>query len=714
LRLAKILKGHAILKRGKILDGLTTIAAVAEPNQPYFFQAVYELRKYLEILGIPQPVLIWIHVPKDKVIEFSAMIENTISAAKEAKALPWSGRHCSASKSSAIDEENLKTLFVLGVKEFEGDPIRAADIGLHLAGGLLRRGYFSDAYCCAKNVVANAEALPKQRAFAHTFLARACAELGELSAVDRHLKEAKKAFEQAGEALPLGMVETGLWHAIQSGAVAAGVEWASRFGGAIRGKPALASHCVETALKIDSWGEPMAPVGRAFREAVRAAIGFEAPPRNNTSIPAEPFRQFVGTSAELRAAFNPKASGIIAQGQEALSRGDVDQALKLLDSLKTEAPNGLPDHLSGLVVSLQIQALGSKIKPSELDRAMNFQRERMLNHLAFASLARLESSLARQAISNGAPLLAAEILTRRGFASELCQDPRAKTSLAFWESLVPELRGKSPAPGERGRLARLAVLYYGTAEARLFDQDHWNEDVALMLPEDEVSDMDHSEYLRVVRTSDDLAEVDRALASALRTLSRDLAASPTVAAEMRGERANWLLRMGLYPEAIAEYQTVEQEFRAANDPSGFFSAMAGRARALSRDGQYQDAVAVFEEALKEAGTGPYSANLLVGLAAAHLLEGTERRAPSDLTLIAKAVEVYRRAIDQAPLSDQDRANARLGLARALGEQGEQDAAVEEFDRAIAELAHLASPAAKALIENRAVFVGGGWRSLGLR
>jgi len=721
VKLATILKGHALLKRGRISDGLTTIAAVSEGDHAYIFLPVDEVRKYLEILGVPQPGPMLIHLPKDKVSETSAAIEAAIAAAKDEETLPWNGRHCSVYNSSAIDEENLKILFVLGVKEFAGDPIRAADIGLHLAGDMLRRGYFFDAYCCAKNAAANGEALPKQRALAHTFLATACAELGELGAVDRHLEEAVKAFGQAGEALPLEAVETGLWHAIQSREVAAGIEWAGRFGDAIRGKPESASHGVETALKIDTWGEPMALVGQALREAVRTALGFEVPARNTTSVPAEPFRRFMGTSAELQAAFNQKASGIMAQAQEALSQGDANQALKLLDRLKTEAPDGLPDHLSGLAASLQIQALGSKMEPAKLDRAMDVQRENMLDLLAFAGLARLESALAWQATSNGAPLLAAEILTRRGFIGELCHDPRAKASLSFWESLASELRGGRPAPGERSRWARLAARYYGTAEAQFLSRDDRNNEGAGLAKIESVaptlrkegSDMDSSEYSRIVRTSDDLAEVDKALASALRTLSRDPKASPTTAAEMRGERANWLLRMRRYPEAVAEYQTVEQAFRAANDPSGIFTAMAGRARALSRSGKYQDGVTVFEEALKEAGTSPHSANLLVGLAAAHLLEGTERRDPVDLTLIAKAVQVYRQAIDQTLLNDRDRANARLGLARALGEQGEQDAAMEELDRAIAELAHLASPAAKVLIENRAVFVEGGWRSLGL-
>jgi tetratricopeptide (TPR) repeat protein len=225
--------------------------------------------------------------------------------------------------------------------------------------------------------------------------------------------------------------------------------------------------------------------------------------------------------------------------------------------------------------------------------------------------------------------------------------------------------------------------------------------------------MTYDDYRTLVHSSNSLAEIDKALADALRTLSGQPGTSRTAAAEMRGERANWLLRRERYDEAIAAYAGVEQEFRSAKATEGLLTAMAGRARALSRSGHYQEAVGVFEAALKEAGDSEQLSNLLIGLASAHLLEGTTRRDPVDQTLIGHAIKAYRKAINSSSVHHRDRANARLGLARALGESGDQKAAMDEFDRAVAELAHIGSPSAKLLMENRDVFVEGGWRSIGL-
>ena len=141
--------------------------------------------------------------------------------------------------------------------------------------------------------------------------------------------------------------------------------------------------------------------------------------------------------------------------------------------------------------------------------------------------------------------------------------------------------------------------------------------------------------------------------------------------------------------------------------------MAGEARALSRSGNYASAVEVFERALAEAKGLPIRSDLLLGVASAHLLEATERREAIDLALVDKAIAVYREAIGASQLNDQKRPRARLGLARALGEKGEQDAALAELDRAAAELAHIGSPSAKILLENRKVFEEGDWRSIGL-
>ena len=82
-------------------------------------------------------------------------------------------------------------------------------------------------------------------------------------------------------------------------------------------------------------------------------------------------------------------------------------------------------------------------------------------------------------------------------------------------------------------------------------------------------------------------------------------------------------------------------------------------------------------------------------------------------MIDKAIVTFKQAIATASLSSPERANARLALARALGEKGDRNEALDAFDLAVAELAHVGSPSAKLLQEHRDHFVAGGWDSIGL-
>ena len=469
--LASILEGHVLLKQGRIADGLTTIGRVlaAVPHHVFLFQPVDNVRQYLDTLGIRQPPHVVIELPEDRVAELTATIGAAIADAESRNALPWDGRHCSIPRSGAVDDEHGQALFRLGVEEFAGARQRAAAMGLHVAVRLLERGYVFDGYCAARNVVANEGAQPKQRASAQLLLAIACGELGDLAAVDRHLAAATTGFADAGEPPPIALVETGLWHAIQSGDVAAGVGWARRIGDALRGDGPAASRCAGTAARIDTWGEPMAAVGAAFREAVESATGIAMPPGATPSTPAEPFRRFHGTSAELQAAAAPAAERALDEAQRALSENDPERALELIDGINADAPpEGLPFHLAGIATALQIQALASKVEPAQLNRAADAHRENLLKHLAFGALARVESSVVWELLQRAETHLA-ESLLRRAFVAELSDDPRAKVSLQFWEAFVQELRGEHMAGGPRVRLAKLAARYYDTAEAPLVE-----------------------------------------------------------------------------------------------------------------------------------------------------------------------------------------------------------------------------------------------------
>jgi tetratricopeptide (TPR) repeat protein len=217
----------------------------------------------------------------------------------------------------------------------------------------------------------------------------------------------------------------------------------------------------------------------------------------------------------------------------------------------------------------------------------------------------------------------------------------------------------------------------------------------------------------VFESNDDEKEVDRALADTVCQLRKVRRLRRDMLARLRGDRANWALRRKQFKEAEQGYLQVERSFRALGLLPDALNAMAGRARALSRSGKHGAAVRVFEQAINESPTGTMRANLLIGLGSAHLLETSRRDNGHDPALIEAAIAACRRAIEAAPINSRERANARLVLARAFGEKGEQESAMATLDLAIAELAHQRSPNAKLLQEHRDQFVAGHWHSLEL-
>ena len=255
---------------------------------------------------------------------------------------------------------------------------------------------------------------------------------------------------------------------------------------------------------------------------------------------------------------------------------------------------------------------------------------------------------------------------------------------------------------------RLAARYYGLPEATFFEVRQ-----EAPMGRDPVAEASRV-LLETLRDCDDAAVADEALRTAARTLRRQRRLTGEILARMRGDRTNWSLRHERFDEAMALYRKIARSLRAHGDLEGALNAVAGEARAASRSGHHAGATRLFEQAIGEAARLPIRSNLLRGLATAHLLEATERRDPFDAALIGEAVAAYRRAIAAAPVESPDRAMARLGLARALGQGGDQAGALAELDRATAELAHLGLPAAKVLIENRSTFAEGGWEALGLR
>jgi tetratricopeptide (TPR) repeat protein len=725
----RIMEGHLLLKQGRIQEGLTAIADTvsAVPHAAFVHYPTDEVRKHLDLLGIEQKGPFIIELVHDQIPDLVKKIEQEVADAKANKQLPWQGRHCSVSESSGLGQDYMRLLFELGVAEFEGNTKKAIRLGLNLAEIMLESRYSHDARWAAINVLANPAALAEHRGPAHSLLAQANAELGYIEEVVADLRQAVQDFEKAGQTIPLRTLETGMWHAIQSLEGKAAAHWAAMLGAALSGEPERDARCADVAAKIDTWGQPMAEVGDAFRRAASSA-GINLPTATVAAEGQRPFRRFVGVTAEVRGASDEQVDAMLREAQNALAENDPDRALALLDGLASRDLAEVPEHQAGIALALQIQGLSAKAAPAELDLAMDRQRERLVAELAFSALTRLETSMVWAAIFHGEPALAADILAKHSFVAEFSVDPLARVSLFAWEAQFAYLRNQA-LRSKRAHFASVAAHYFGTAETQFLRAAAApdSEEALPRLPSTPgegpapgraLSGADTiraitKEFLQTLDEADESSGADAAMTTAVRALRRRRLLTPWVLANLRDRRAGWALQARRLDEAVQLYRKAARTFRLAKENEGVLNAMAGEARALSRSGDYGSAVQVFERALVEAKDLPVRSTLLLGLASAHLMEATERHGEIDPVLTDKAVATYREAIKTTPLDARERPLARLGLARALGQKGEQVAALAELDQAVAELAHLGSPSAKILLENRKTFERGEWRALGL-
>lgn len=708
--LATIQLGECLIRSGRIAAGLEMIAEIVadHPKTAFLSRAVEETRRYLETLGIEQPVPFFIRLEPAQLPELVAKIETERTAARENHALPWKGAHCAMSDSSHLGRGDGPAMARIGYLEFDSDANGAAEVGLDLAERLAAAELTLDAGWVAQNVLARPGLPAAGKARAEAVLAYCAAALGQPGEAQRHIENARSSCDAAGMQIPPALAEVGLWVAIQLENVAAAIPWAKHLADGLTTQPQCASDLVTLVAQIESWGPAMNTVTAVLRTGL-SRLGLNVPP-STSSDPALRYRRFRGVTASTGPG-NPQAHALMIRAQQALAEGETNRALSVLDELDELAELGeLSEHQTGAAVALQTQAAAATRSAEQIAAFTLGQRYRLLGSLAFGALARLETTRTWIDVLAGRYQEAAERLRRHGWVGDLSDDPIPRASLQAWEARRPWLTGGSVFDNERTHGALQAARFLGLSEATLADPEPARE--ASNPGADLVAEC-MSPLYEVFQSSDNAREVDQALREAVARLRQARCLRRDLLARWRGDRANWALRSKRYEEAIRGYLRAERSFRALGLRADRLNAMAGRARALSRSGDHRAAVRVFQQAISEASAGAMHANLLLGLGAAHLLEASRRDKGGDSALTEAAIAACQQAIDVAPLDSPERANARLTLARALGENGQQAAAMEALDFAIAELAHLGHSSAKALQEHRDQFIAGHWQSLGL-
>jgi tetratricopeptide (TPR) repeat protein len=711
--MAEIQLGECALRSGQLADGLALIAAAVagHGDAAFLFRPTEEVRRHLVVLGIEQPKPYSITLAADQIPAFVTRINDARQAARAAGALPWRGAHCSVSSSASVGDDDRLMLFQLGVLEFDGDADAAIELGLHLAESMLDQGQHFDAGWAARNALLRPGLPVAARARARGALAEVAAALGRIGEASRDFEAAAEDHAHAGKAMPAAMAAAGMWFFIQCDDGATALRWAGHAVAGMAGQ-AMPPQAVRAELaRIDSWGEPMAAVAATLRAGL-AASG-PLPPLEAAPAAAEPYRMFRGATA-MPVPSDPAVAHVLAAAEGALQTGQSEQARDLVDGLAGRGV--LPEQQGAAALVLQLLACAPGSSVEQLEAFADAQHARLLATLSFGALAQLETAMLWALLKyHGATTRAATRLARHGWLADMAEDPVARARLQAWDALRSSLSGQPVMHTARCRNALRAAHYFGLPERELGDALAGKPVAALAKPAATPDPV--SKALRDLAAgyaaSTDAAAADAVLAEAVRNARRTRHLSRDLLARMRGGRAGWALKLQRFDEAQSLYRRTQRSFRVLGRIDDALTAMAGEARACSRAGQYDAAVKLFQQALGEAGAGAMRFNLMLGLGAAHLLQGAERANPADLALLGLAVGVFRQAVEVTSIDSRERSLARLAWARALGEQGAQLSALDMFDQAVAEMAHHGDPRAKLLLENRDLLVDGQWRVLSL-
>lgn len=705
-RLASLQLAECSLRAGRIEEGLHAIAAILDQraNTVFFHRPVEEIRRYMAALGIEQPIPFTLRLPSDQVPAQVQRIEDERARAKASGQRPFGGAHCAISDSSHLGRGDANVLVHVGYMDFFGYENAAAEEALGLAEWLVNAAQANDAKWVAENVLARVDIPASVRARAHAALARCASMSARYGQTLYHLEQATRACAEAGTKFSPALAELGVWINIQAGERDAAIPWVKRIVESFTADRQQLSDAVRLASQLESWGSYTMSVVEVLRQGFEG-LGMYVP-KSTAPDPEQRYRPLRFAPAD-DVPDNHQVYQLLSDATRLLDVGDAQQAISTLDEIaKLER---ISENQAGACTALQISAFAQVLPGDQLEAAANKYRRQFLAQLAFGALARLETALIHLDVRANRIAEAADRIRRYGWIAELAEDPVARLGLKLCRASLPSLLGQLALDDDFTRDTYRAGRLIGLVEV---DLDPKSTPVVQATSTNVLQEVLQS-IANVLGSKDDAESVNQHIREAVRRLRSDRLLSRDVLSSIRGDRANWALRHERFDEAIRGFRAVERTFRALGDKYNYLNAMAGQARALSRSKHYGDAIAVFEKAISEVANSAVRANLLIGLGSAYLLEATRHGNPPDRALLEHALTAYRQAIDAAPLESADRANARLAMARTFGEMGEQQKAIDSFDLAVAELAHVGSSHANTLQKNREAFVVGEWHLIGL-
>ena len=708
--ITELMLAEHCIRSGCVESGLVAIAKIMEQRKHMAFISlpIEELRRYLLGLGIPQPVPFTLTLALKDVPQYVQRIKAKRKQAQSDKQIPWEGAHISISRSATNSDKDLGRLCQLGVMEFDGNSNGSIEIGLGFTQQMLQDSRHLDARWSGKNVLLQPNLNPAYKALAHALLAETEAYLGNLAAVDFHLKEAETNYDIAEERPPGRLIWVGLWYSVQTGNQEQAFYWLKKRISQIQKNRESLADLVSELHQLESWGEGMHDVAEFLRNflsdnQIQVEKGLLTHP---------PYRPFSGYT-KLLLGSNPDIGQHIDKALFLINQEKYREALTTLDAIAEF--DEIPEQQGAVITALQVQAWGNIVPLEELEKIITYFRSKCIASLSFTTLSRLESAYLWTLMVHHENLAKVEtILSRYGWVGELASDPIARGSLGAWDAMKFQLFGYQDPNSLLTNTSGLLANYFGLPEANILERlrSSFNQSSVNNNSQDLLNQV-MSDMHDVFNETNSHEEANIAFTTALKTLRQSQSLSRKTFAFIVGDRANWSLNNRRFEESKALYRRSSRILFQIGDVDSALNSMAGEARSLSRAGDYQGAVTIFKEAIQKSENYPILVNLLLGLGAAHVMEASERQDKVNKTLMNKAITTYQSAITSAEIGAQERPLVKLGLARALGESDEQEKAIELFDSAIAELAHMGDPRAKLLQENREIFVNGNWRTLAL-
>ncbi|MBC7953809.1 MAG: hypothetical protein H7Z12_18580 [Rhodospirillaceae bacterium] len=457
--IAEVLLAASTLKIGQISEGLSQMATSLDSlgTKPFLANACEVARRLLITMGIPQAQPYLIVFSHAIVSRHVAAMEAEVAKARESGGLPWEGKHCSVpTTATVLGNEQRNLLFGVGVECFDGADLTAIRLGLLFGEHALAAHEPNEARWATRNVLDYPNLQPDERALALYLHGVACAQSGRLDQADGSFAELLADVDGVSD--PAIVSEAQLWHVVQSGDLARSQAWAGHLVTALAAQLDPAPIAAPLVDRLESWGGQIAELAHAFRPL---AGGLD--PDVARSYPT-PYRYFCAFPPSP----NPQVVVLLDKAFKAMDDGLMDATRTYLDEVDTLACS---EYERGIKAGLRVFAMTSDHTPTNLDRALDLERARMLGDLDFTALACIEAALYSHADDHQEAELILAILRRRAFIADLAGDITARTVLQRVAAMHMPMLDPAQAESQWCAQAERNAVYYGIRKPELVSAD---------------------------------------------------------------------------------------------------------------------------------------------------------------------------------------------------------------------------------------------------